>query len=241
MTGTKTTVTSFFYWPGLCLGLWWPKALWPPDVVLSLLVRDCKAITSAVSTASSVALHCRRRSSINRTPTPCHNRLSGRCPRESGIGIRRSLTRYPTSAALDHCCSPVYQEDNMTEFSAQLSSSTDRVPLHELNHRTNNEFAAVIGGVSLAAATSSCQAVKRFSGNIRYPDIDRNAYRYQLEKSVLSCCRTFSLPDFEPAISATTICAALEQSAAQARKERGGGHAIHAANKHRTSYYGVRQ
>ena len=101
----------------------------------------------------------------------------------------------------------------MTEFSAQLSSSTDRVPLHELNHRTNNEFAAVIGGVSLAAATSSCQAVKRFSGNIRYPDIDRNAYRYQLEKSVLSCCRTFSLPNSNPP-------SALPQSAPLSNKAR---------------------
>jgi two-component sensor histidine kinase len=47
----------------------------------------------------------------------------------------------------------------MTEFAAQLSSS-DRVLLHELNHRTNNEFAAVIGGVSLAAARSINKDVK---------------------------------------------------------------------------------
>jgi two-component sensor histidine kinase len=47
----------------------------------------------------------------------------------------------------------------MTEFTAQLSSS-DRVLLHELNHRTNNEFAAVIGGVSLAAARSINKDVK---------------------------------------------------------------------------------
>jgi two-component sensor histidine kinase len=49
----------------------------------------------------------------------------------------------------------------MTEFIAQLSSSSaDRVLLHELNHRTNNEFAAAIGGVSLAAARSSNDDVK---------------------------------------------------------------------------------
>ena len=47
----------------------------------------------------------------------------------------------------------------MTEFTAQLSS-LDRVLLHELNHRINNEFAAVIGGVSLAAARSGNKDVK---------------------------------------------------------------------------------
>jgi two-component sensor histidine kinase len=47
----------------------------------------------------------------------------------------------------------------MTEFTAQLSS-LDRVLLHELNHRINNEFASVIGGVSLAAARSINKDVK---------------------------------------------------------------------------------
>jgi two-component sensor histidine kinase len=60
----------------------------------------------------------------------------------------------------DDWCSPIYQEDIVTEFIAQLSSSADRVLLHELNHRTNNEFAAAIGGVSLAAARSSNDDVK---------------------------------------------------------------------------------
>jgi hypothetical protein len=45
----------------------------------------------------------------------------------------------------------------MTEFFAQLSWSTDRVLLHESNHRTNNEFAAVIGGVSRRASEISGQ------------------------------------------------------------------------------------
>jgi two-component sensor histidine kinase len=48
----------------------------------------------------------------------------------------------------------------MTEFIAQPLSSADRVLLHELNHRTNNEFAAVIGGASLAAARSGNEDVK---------------------------------------------------------------------------------
>jgi two-component sensor histidine kinase len=47
----------------------------------------------------------------------------------------------------------------MTEFTAQLSS-LDRVLMHELNHRINNEFAAVIGGISLAAARSGNKDVK---------------------------------------------------------------------------------
>jgi two-component sensor histidine kinase len=48
----------------------------------------------------------------------------------------------------------------MTKVAAQLSSSEEHMLLQELNHRTNNEFAAVIGGVSLAAARSGNEDVK---------------------------------------------------------------------------------
>jgi two-component sensor histidine kinase len=48
----------------------------------------------------------------------------------------------------------------MTEMPGQLSSREERVLLHELNHRINNEFAAAIGTVSLAAARSGNENVK---------------------------------------------------------------------------------
>jgi two-component sensor histidine kinase len=52
------------------------------------------------------------------------------------------------------------QEDIMTEMPGQLSWREERVLLYELNHRINNEFAAAIGIVSLAAARSGNENVK---------------------------------------------------------------------------------
>jgi two-component sensor histidine kinase len=52
------------------------------------------------------------------------------------------------------------QEGIMTELAPQLPSPDERVLLHELNHRINNEFAAAISAVSVAAARSSDRAVK---------------------------------------------------------------------------------
>src|SRR5580704_1231117 len=46
------------------------------------------------------------------------------------------------------------REDTMTEFSGE------RILLQELNHRTNNEFAAAISAVSLAARRSNNDEVK---------------------------------------------------------------------------------
>jgi two-component sensor histidine kinase len=54
----------------------------------------------------------------------------------------------------------VSQEDIMTKVAAQLSSSKEHMLLHELNHRTNTEFAAAISVVSLAAARSGNEDVK---------------------------------------------------------------------------------
>jgi two-component sensor histidine kinase len=48
----------------------------------------------------------------------------------------------------------------MTQEAAQSSSSEEHMLLHELNHRTNNEFAAAISVVSLAAARSGNEDVK---------------------------------------------------------------------------------
>src|SRR5260370_11567787 len=48
----------------------------------------------------------------------------------------------------------------MREFTAQPLSSVARVLLRELSHRTNNELAAAISGVSLAATRSNNKDVK---------------------------------------------------------------------------------
>jgi two-component sensor histidine kinase len=60
----------------------------------------------------------------------------------------------------DACRGRVSQEDIMTKVAAQLSSSKEHMLLHELNHRINNEFAAAISVVSLAAARSGNEDVK---------------------------------------------------------------------------------
>ena len=52
------------------------------------------------------------------------------------------------------CCSRVYREDIMTEFTALLSSSADRVLLHEMDHRINNES-------HLSSASVSCRGTIR--------------------------------------------------------------------------------
>ena len=48
----------------------------------------------------------------------------------------------------------------MTEFALKREIPVERILLHELIHRTNNEFASVIGAVSRAAARSRNQEVK---------------------------------------------------------------------------------
>jgi two-component sensor histidine kinase len=48
----------------------------------------------------------------------------------------------------------------MTEFASQLPLPQERMLLHELNHRVNNEFATAISVVSLAASCSDSNEVK---------------------------------------------------------------------------------
>jgi two-component sensor histidine kinase len=66
----------------------------------------------------------------------------------------------------------------MTEPALQLPSPDERVLLHELNHRINNEFAAAISAVSVAAARSSDRAVKAALSGVgellqHYADVHR--------------------------------------------------------------------
>ncbi|HEY2529269.1 MAG TPA: sensor histidine kinase [Xanthobacteraceae bacterium] len=55
----------------------------------------------------------------------------------------------------------------MPELIARLSFGDEAVLLHELNHRINNEFAAAISAVSVAAARSSDHAVKAALSGVR--------------------------------------------------------------------------
>jgi two-component sensor histidine kinase len=52
------------------------------------------------------------------------------------------------------------QEAVMTQLTLEESGSDEQVLLHELTHRINNEFAAIIGAVSLAATRSGNAEVK---------------------------------------------------------------------------------
>ena len=66
----------------------------------------------------------------------------------------------------------------MTELTARLSFGDEGVLLHELNHRINNEFAAAISAVSVAAARSSDRAVKAALSGVgellhHYADVHR--------------------------------------------------------------------
>jgi two-component sensor histidine kinase len=69
-------------------------------------------------------------------------------------------------------------EDIMTELSSQQSVPQEGILLHELNHRINNEFAAVISVVSLVAARSANNEVKTALSGVaellhRYADVHR--------------------------------------------------------------------
>jgi two-component sensor histidine kinase len=70
------------------------------------------------------------------------------------------------------------QEDIMTEFANQRHWPDEHVLLHELNHRINNEFAAAISVVSLAAARSGNDEVKAALSGVtellhQYADVHR--------------------------------------------------------------------
>jgi hypothetical protein len=70
------------------------------------------------------------------------------------------------------------EEDIMTQLSSQQSLPQEGISLHELNHRINNEFAAAISVVSLAAARSGNNEVKAALSGVaellhRYADVHR--------------------------------------------------------------------
>jgi two-component sensor histidine kinase len=70
------------------------------------------------------------------------------------------------------------QEDIMMEFASQRTVLQEQMLLHELNHRINNEFAAAISVVSLAAARSGNDEVKAALSGVaellhQYADVHR--------------------------------------------------------------------
>jgi two-component sensor histidine kinase len=72
----------------------------------------------------------------------------------------------------------LHQEGIMTEFDGQCTEPQEQILLHELNHRVNNEFAAAISVVSLAAGRSGNSEVKAALSGVsellhRYADVHR--------------------------------------------------------------------
>jgi two-component sensor histidine kinase len=70
------------------------------------------------------------------------------------------------------------QEDIMTEFASQRRLPQEQILLDELNHRVNNEFAAAISIVSLAAMAASNDKVKGSLSRVadmlhRFADVHR--------------------------------------------------------------------
>jgi two-component sensor histidine kinase len=70
------------------------------------------------------------------------------------------------------------QEDIMTEFAGQRRLPQEQILLDELNHRVNNEFAAAISIVSLAAMAASNDKVKGSLSRVadllhRFADVHR--------------------------------------------------------------------
>ena len=93
----------------------------------------------------------------------------------------------------------------MTELALQLPSPDERVLLHELNHRINNEFAAAISAVSVAAARSSDRAVKAALSGVG-----------ELLRHYADVHRALQTPDHDTPVDAATylhqLCVSISRS-----------------------------
>jgi hypothetical protein len=76
----------------------------------------------------------------------------------------------------------------MSELSSHFEVLEERLLLQELTHRVNNEFASLIGTVSLAAATCSNEEVKHASAASSNSSI--NMQRFTVFYTLRTCCRT---------------------------------------------------
>jgi two-component sensor histidine kinase len=99
----------------------------------------------------------------------------------------------------------------MTELAPQLPSPDERVLLRELNHRINNEFAAVISTVSVAAARSDDQAVKTALTGVR-----------DLLQHYADVHRALQTPDHDTPVDAATylrqLCVSISRSKLEDRE-----------------------
>jgi two-component sensor histidine kinase len=99
----------------------------------------------------------------------------------------------------------------MRQFTAQPLSSADRVLLRELNHRTNNELAAAISVVSLAAERSSNADVKTALAAIT-----------ELLHNYARVHRALQMPDHDTFVDAAAfvreLCLAISHSQLDSRK-----------------------
>jgi two-component sensor histidine kinase len=89
---------------------------------------------------------------------------TGRAGLRGSLNKAKKLTLCPSHSAHSTGRSsgnPLAQENIMSELVSRRPFPQDTLLLDELNHRINNEFASLIGVVSLTAARSSSDEVKR--------------------------------------------------------------------------------
>jgi two-component sensor histidine kinase len=99
----------------------------------------------------------------------------------------------------------------MAEFGSQRHLPRDQVLLHELNHRVNNEFAAAISIVSLAAARSGSDEVKATLSGVA-----------ELLHQYADVHRALQMPDYDTPVDAAAylgqLCRSISRSQLDARK-----------------------
>jgi two-component sensor histidine kinase len=99
----------------------------------------------------------------------------------------------------------------MTDREAAARISEEHVLLHEINHRINNEFAAVIGVVSVAAARSGNKVAE-----VALTEVAELLHRYA------SVHRILQMPEHDTLVDAAAylrqLCLALSRSTLDARE-----------------------
>jgi two-component sensor histidine kinase len=105
------------------------------------------------------------------------------------------------------------QEEVMTQFAEQRPLPQEQILLHELNHRVNNEFAAAISVVSLAAARSKNDEVKTALSGIA-----KLLHRYA------NIHHALQMPDSETTVDVAAylsqLCLSISRSMLDDRKTR---------------------
>jgi two-component sensor histidine kinase len=99
----------------------------------------------------------------------------------------------------------------MTEFATQQPLPQERMLLHELNHRINNEFTAAIAVVSLAAARSGNAEVKSALSGVA-----------ELLHQYADVHRALQMPEYDTLIDAAAylrqLCRSISRSQLDSRK-----------------------